>query len=58
MSIMQYPVVFSDVDECGDEDPICSKKGVCHNLIGGYKCTCDVGFKFNDEDYGSGCTSW
>ncbi|KAM3399801.1 hypothetical protein ACQJBY_004949 [Aegilops geniculata] len=37
-----------DVDECCNNNP-CPSGGTCHNTIGGYRCSCRVGRKMEDN---------
>ncbi|KAF7107069.1 hypothetical protein CFC21_107750 [Triticum aestivum] len=37
-----------DVDECSNNNP-CPSGGTCHNTIGGYRCSCRVGRKMEDD---------
>ncbi|PVH35594.1 hypothetical protein PAHAL_7G221200 [Panicum hallii] len=37
-----------DTDEC-KKSP-CPSGGVCHNTIGGYRCSCRVGLKFSEQN--------
>ncbi|VAH00837.1 unnamed protein product [Triticum turgidum subsp. durum] len=37
-----------DVDECSNKNP-CPSGGTCHNTIGGYRCSCRVGRKMEDN---------
>ncbi|XP_037475443.1 wall-associated receptor kinase 3-like [Triticum dicoccoides] len=37
-----------DVDECSNNNP-CPSGGTCHNTIGGYRCSCRVGRKMEDN---------
>ncbi|CAO2192369.1 unnamed protein product [Urochloa humidicola] len=41
-----------DVDECKYSP--CPSGGVCHNTIGGYRCSCRVGLKFSEQSNSCG----
>ena len=40
---------FSDIDECAERIHTCAHN--CHNGIGNYSCSCNVGFKLNTGGY-------
>ncbi|TVU15211.1 hypothetical protein EJB05_38719, partial [Eragrostis curvula] len=37
-----------DVNECSQQNP-CPSGGICHNTIGGYRCSCQAGRKFSKQ---------
>ncbi|KAG0543292.1 hypothetical protein BDA96_02G177500 [Sorghum bicolor] len=37
-----------DVDECNQVRP-CPSDGVCHNTVGGYRCSCRAGRKYSEQ---------
>jgi len=37
---------FKDLDECNSGRP-CPSDGVCHNTVGGYRCSCPTGRKYS-----------
>ena len=37
-----------DINECSEIPDTCTN-GVCHNLDGSYKCTCNSGYKLTQE---------
>ncbi|PUZ48029.1 hypothetical protein GQ55_7G212900 [Panicum hallii var. hallii] len=41
-----------DADECKNSP--CPSGGVCHNTIGGYRCSCRVGLKFSEQNNSCG----
>ncbi|CAL4956681.1 unnamed protein product [Urochloa decumbens] len=38
-----------DVDECKQKPNPCPKRAVCHNTVGGHRCSCRPGRKLNEE---------
>jgi len=38
-----------DVDECNQGRP-CPSDGVCHNTVGGYRCSCPIGRKYSHSN--------
>ena len=37
----------TDIDECQEHNGGCSQH--CHNLVGGYQCTCDHGWSLSGD---------
>lgn len=42
----------ADVDECKYSP--CPTGGVCHNTVGGYRCSCRAGLKFSEQSNSCG----
>ena len=41
-------VYFSaDVNECADDNGGCEQ--MCHNILGSYECTCEMGYELNED---------
>ena len=43
-SIKSFDWIFSDIDECNEVAGTCDH-GYCSNSIGGFSCTCELGFQ-------------
>lgn len=44
---------FSDIDECGLNETLCSPHGFCENRLGSFQCLCDQGYQESQD--GQGC---
>ena len=51
LCLLQF-AIFSDVDECTNNDDDCSINGRCTNTVGSFSCACNSGF----EGDGKTCT--
>ncbi len=40
-------MLFSDVDECVEEQHVCVGRGECENTLGSYRCVCQRGYRGN-----------
>ena len=38
----------ADIDECSNRSDECEQ--FCHNNVGSYSCSCDVGYTLSDDD--------
>ena len=41
---------ITDIDECAEGTDRCAQN--CHNNVGSYTCSCNVGFRLNSNGYG------
>lgn len=42
--------MYTDINECAEGTDRCAQN--CHNNVGSYTCSCNVGFRLNTNGYG------
>ena len=42
--------VYIDIDECQEDPSPCDQ--VCTNTVGGFECSCELGYRYAGEDQG------
>ena len=47
---LAYSNVYTDIDECAEGTDMCGQN--CHNTIGSYNCSCNIGYRLNMDGFG------